>query len=173
MANPLRRSANICTMVRTRAVPVTGVMEPKPLGEHGAVKYYKASARLSVSERGSGWLVMLDRGPLAAEQPVGLLLRVGKALAAGRLASGDDYRVVLGVVVEPDEPQGAEPGLAQLRAELVVAGGRSLCNRFARSSSTARRSITEAPCIATAPDAATGRPAVLPWPTGTHRGPAS
>ncbi|MDQ0605105.1 hypothetical protein QF037_009450 [Streptomyces canus] len=58
---------------------------------------------------------VLDGGAFAADQPVRLLLGVGEAVGAGRLAAGDDDRSIVGVVVEADEAevgQGAEAGLA-------------------------------------------------------------
>jgi len=58
---------------------------------------------------------VLDGGAFAADQPVRLLLGVGEAVGAGRLAAGDDDRSIVGGIVEADEAevgQGAEAGLA-------------------------------------------------------------
>ncbi|MGP3948539.1 hypothetical protein [Streptomyces sp. 7N604] len=54
---------------------------------------------------------------------------VGQALASRCFAPREDHRLIVGVVVQPDEPkvgQGPEPALAQLGAQPVVPGGGDL-----------------------------------------------
>lgn len=72
---------------------------------------------------------VLGAGAFAADQRVGLFLRGGRLGAPGGFGAGDDDRVVVGVVVEADEAQvgqGAEAGLAEPGAQVVVPGGGDL-----------------------------------------------